>query len=98
MDGSGIGEDRGSEGVGFLIGEVAGVFSWWMLNIVGPEMVGCVVAIFRMIGFRRSSQRWLRFFVQGSSGRSIGLIGLDFLKKMFDVFVFVFEEVHLGQE
>lgn len=61
---------------------------FWGLNGVG--------AVFRMVGFGRGGEGRFRFGLEGGIGGSIGFVGFDFLEEVFDVFVFVFEEVHFG--
>ena len=49
-----------------------------------------------MVGFGWGDNGGFRLMLEGGIWGAIGFVGFDFLEKMFDVFVFVFEEVHFG--
>jgi hypothetical protein len=49
-----------------------------------------------MVGFGRGGDRRFGFGFESGVGRAISFVGFDFLKEVFDVFVFIFEEVHFG--
>jgi hypothetical protein len=95
VDRSGIGGDRIAEGVGILVGVVAGMITGMGVKVLGFGVRGEIGAVFGMEGFWGGGDwRFMFFFESVGIGGAIGFIGLDFLKKLLDVFGFVFEEMH----
>ena len=63
--------------------------------MLGFGVRGEIGAVFGMKGFGRGGKwRFMFFFYCVGIGGAIGFIGLDFLKKLLDIFGFVFEEMH----
>ena len=78
-----------------MVGVVAGMITGMGIKVLGFGVRGEVGAIFGMEGFGGGGERRFVFFLKSVGiGGAIGFVGLDFFKELFDVFGFVFEEMH----